>query len=425
MIVSDFLADGSLKGFPASLGSVDARDIAGCGLEVLKQQVEFPVALLKSSALRHNQQWMQAFLARTGALIAPHGKTTMSPELIAMQIADGAWGITAATTAHIRAYHAHGVRRIVHANQLVGDENIRGIFSLLAQDQDLDFYTLVDSRAGYNLLAEGLARTPIGRPLQILLEVGSENGRTGFRVAEDAIALAEDIALDPLFTLVGVECFEGIHSGRLPEHDALAGAMIDRTIELALHLSKRGLFGTSCPLFSAGGSAYFALAANTADNHLKAADFRIVLRSGCYLTHDSEHYRLIHQRLGLADELDSPEHGLIPALEVWGCVQSRPEPGRALVNLGKRDISHDIDLPVALWTCARGDTRATPAGHGVEVVALNDQHLFLSIPSDSTLGVGDLVGFGISHPCTTFDKWKAMFVVDDAYRVETMIRTCF
>jgi D-serine dehydratase len=150
-----------------------------------------------------------------------------------------------------------------------------------------------------------------------------------------------------------------------------------------------------------------------------------VLRSGCYLTHDSEHYRLIHQRLGLADELDSPEHGLIPALEVWGCVQSRPEPGRALVNLGKRDISHDIDLPVALWTCARGDTRATPAGHGVEVVALNDQHLFLSIPSDSTLGVGDLVGFGISHPCTTFDKWKAMFVVDDAYRVETMIRTCF
>jgi D-serine dehydratase len=421
----DFLADSSLKGFPAHLGSVNARDIASYGLDVLKQQVEFPAALLKSSALRHNRRWMQAFLARSGALLAPHGKTTMSPELIAMQIADGAWGITAATTAHIRSYHAHGVRRIVHANQLVGDENIRGIFALLVQDPELDFYTLVDSRAGFDLLAEGLARTPIGRPLQLLLEIGTENGRTGFRATEDAMALAKNIACDPRFTLAGVECFEGIYSGRSAEHDPLAGAMIDRMVELALHLGEQKLFGIARPIFSAGGSAYFALAAHKAHDRLHGADFRIVLRSGCYLTHDSEHYRLIHQRLSLADEVDTPDHGLMPALEVWGCVQSRPEPELALVNLGKRDISHDIDLPVALWTCARGDSQVVSAGHELIVKALNDQHLFLSIPSQSTLAVGDLVGFGISHPCTTFDKWKAMFVVDDDYRIETMISTCF
>ena len=162
-----------------------------------------------------------------------------------------------------------------------------------------------------------------------------------------------------------------------------------------------------------------------AHERLHRADFRIVLRSGCYLTHDSEHYRLIHQRLSLADEVDAPDHGLMPALEVWGCLQSRPEPELALVNLGKRDISHDIDLPVALWTCAKGDAHAVPAGPGLTVKALNDQHLFLSIPAQSTLAVGDLVGFGISHPCTTFDKWKAMFIVDDEYRVETMISTSF
>jgi D-serine dehydratase len=421
----DFFADGSLKGFPTSLGRVHAREIGGFGLEVLKQEVEFPVALLKSSALRHNQLWMRAFLARTGASIAPHGKTTMSPELIAMQIADGAWGITAATPAHIRSYQAHGVRRIIHANQLVGKENIRGVFELLAQDAELDFYTLVDSRAGFDLLADGLARTPIGRPLQLLLEIGAENGRTGFRVADDAMALAEDIALHPRFVLAGVGCFEGVYSGRSPDHDHQAGSMIDRMVELALHLSDRKLFGISRPIFSAGGSAYFGLVARTADEHLKGADFRVVLRSGCYLTHDSEHYRLIHQRLGLAEEVALPDHGLLPALEVWGCVQSRPEPGLVLVNLGKRDISHDIDLPVPLWTCGRKETQAIPSGPDMTVQALNDQHLFLLVAPESTLAVGDLVGFGISHPCTTFDKWKAMFVVDDAYRVESMISTCF
>lgn len=421
----DFFADGSLKGFPTSLGRVHAREIGGFGLEVLKQQVEFPVALLKSSALRHNQLWMRAFLGRTGASIAPHGKTTMSPELIAMQIADGAWGITAATTAHIRSYQAHGVRRIIHANQLVGKENIRGVFELLAQDADLDFYTLVDSSAGFALLADGLARTPIGRPLQLLLEMGAENGRTGFRVASDATAVAEEIARDPRFVLAGVECFEGVYSGRSPDHDHQAGSMIDRMVDLALQLSHRKLFGISRPIVSGGGSAYFALVARTANEHLKGDDFRVVLRSGCYLTHDSEHYRLIHQRLGLDKEMAVPGQGLVPALEVWGCVQSRPEPGLALVTLGKRDISYDIDLPVPMWTCARGGSDAVPPEQEMRVTALNDQHLFLSVAPQSTLAVGDLVGFGISHPCTTFDKWKTMFVVDDAYRVETIIRTCF
>lgn len=422
---SGFATYGDLKGFPSGLGRIDAREIGLHGLNVLQQQVEFPVALLKSSALEHNRQWMRHFLARTGASFAPHGKTTMSPELIAMQVEDGAWGITAATSAHIRVYQGEGVRRILHANQLVGEENIRGIFTLLAADPTLDFYTLVDSRAGLDLLAAGLDRTPIGRPLQILLEIGAPNGRTGVRTDEAALALARDVAADDRFALVGVECFEGIYSGRSAADDPQAATLIDRLAALALQLREQGLLDVAEPIFSAGGSAYFALVAKTAEERLHGAGFRIVLRSGCYLTHDSEHYRLIHERLGIADDGESPPSGLKAALEVWGCIQSRPEPGLAIVNLGKRDISHDIDLPVALWTCGQGQTRPIPVAQGISVRALNDQHLFLSIPQDSAMAVGDLIGFGLSHPCTTFDKWKAMFVVDDSYRVEALIRTCF
>ena len=308
----DFVASGNLKGFPTGLGAIDARAVGAYGLEVLGQQVEFPIALLKLSAIRHNQRWMQAFLARTGASIAPHGKTTMSPELIAMQIADGAWGITAATSAHIRCYQVHGVRRILHANQLVGDANIRGILSLLAGDPDLDFYTLVDSRAGLALLAEGLDRTPIGRPLQLLIEIGAANGRTGLRSDEEALALAQAVAGDDRFALAGVECFEGIYSGRSDADDPQAASLVERMASLALRLREDGLFGIAEPIFSGGGSSYFALVARSADRLLSGAGFRIVLRSGCYLTHDSEHYRLIHERLGMAGEVEAPADGLLP-----------------------------------------------------------------------------------------------------------------
>ena len=62
---------------------------------------------------------------------------------------------------------------------------------------------------------------------------------------------------------------------------------------------------------------------------------------------------------------------------------------------------------------------------GARVTGLNDQHAYLELPAASPLKVGDLVGFGISHPCTTFDKWQLIYVVDDDYRIVDAIRTFF
>ena len=58
---------------------------------------------------------------------------------------------------------------------------------------------------------------------------------------------------------------------------------------------------------------------------------------------------------------------------------------------------------------------------------MNDQHAYLRWGADEAdpAQVGDLIGCGISHPCTTFDKWRVLFTVDDAYRVTGAIRTFF
>jgi D-serine dehydratase len=148
-----------------------------------------------------------------------------------------------------------------------------------------------------------------------------------------------------------------------------------------------------------------------------------LLRSGCYVTHDDLHYqrmvRQLVQRCGCADALE-------PALVVWASVQSVPEPGLAVLGAGKRDVSFDMGLPVPRWHARRGETQAREADARWSIVKLNDQHAYLNHPADAPPPqVGDRIGLGISHPCTTFDKWRWMPVVDGQWRVVDAITTHF
>jgi D-serine dehydratase len=95
--------------------------------------------------------------------------------------------------------------------------------------------------------------------------------------------------------------------------------------------------------------------------------------------------------------------------------------------MGKRDVSYD-DLPVPLrWfrPSDRSGRAPTALETGHVATGLNDQHCHMTVPADSPLSVGDMVAFGISHPCLTFDKWQVIPVVDDDYNVIAAIRTFF
>jgi D-serine dehydratase len=116
---------------------------------------------------------------------------------------------------------------------------------------------------------------------------------------------------------------------------------------------------------------------------------------------------------------------LRPALEVWSMVQSRPEPNLAILTMGKRDASYDIDLPIPLFTHRPGPGKVSALPPGCSIVKMNDQHAYLQLPAGCELAVGDLVGCGISHPCTTFDKWPLLLAVDDDYNVGFAVNTFF
>lgn len=414
------MLDWRTKGLPPQAEGRDPARLKELGLSLLAGDLMMPAAVLREAALANNVAAMQAFADRIGALLCPHGKTSMSPELFAMQLRAGAWGIAAATAHHVRVCRRFGISRIFLANQLAGRADIAFVLGEIAADPGFDFYCLVDSEAGADRLAAAAREAGCPRPVQVLIETGPAGGRAGLRDPAAAPALARRIAAAaPWLSLRGIETFEGIRQ-TAPDARSDAGRMIDAAAAAAEAVIGAGLAGEGPFLLSAGGSAFLDLCAERLPDRIGGRVVRRVIRPGCYVTHDS----------GLYERIVRPEGALRPglpdlahALEVWGVVLSVPEPERAIVGIGKRDVSTDVEPPIPLWRAAEGDAAPSPVS-GMRVAGVWDQHLALSIP-EGALAVGDLVGFGVSHPCATFDRWRALFTVDERLRVTGAVETFF
>lgn len=427
--VDEWIIDETVKGFPGHIGPMPLREIGAQGWNVLREDVPLPVAVLKASAIAHNRQWMQRFLSYSGVVLCPHGKTTMSPQIFQAQLADGAWGLTCATISQLQVYRRFGIQRILIANQVISRRNIDYLIREMCEDEQFEPYVVVDSHIGVERLANAAQAAGLTRPLRVLLEVGSPGARTGVRTIAEMVALIRVIeAAGAALLIAGVEAFEDVMQslGEKKEHAVLA--LIDFLIDTARLAAQSPAARSADPMIlSAGGSANFDLIAARLSAASIGRETIVVLRSGCYITHDHLHYANAEQaRLARAPALANLGPGLLAALEVWSVVQSRPEQGRAYLSAGKRDLSYDFDLPRA-FAWYRPGVHATrqsiPPDH--QVIALNDQHTHLRVPCDSPLLVGDLVGIGISHPCTTFDKWRLIYVIDDEYNIKDAVLTFF
>lgn len=419
----------STKGLPPVPAGFATRDIGARGWNVLTGDLPMPVAVVKSSAAVHNIATLASYLERSGVRLAPHGKTTMCPQLFERQLAAGAWGITVATIHQAAVLDAVGVPRVLIANELVGRSEIAMLAAMSRRAPHREFYVLVDSIEGARALDKGFAAEAGAPPARVLIEMGFPGGRCGIRDTDQGVALALSIKAMARVELHGVEGYEGLIVSGDPAADATAvDAYLDEVIALFRSLDEADLFADPEEiLLSAGGSAYFDLVARQFAGELRSGVVPLV-RSGCYVTHDSGFYRrllLEIEKRGAA----GPAPTLAPALEVWTRVLSVPEPGLAILSAGKRDVSFDIDMPTPiLWF--RAGLHATPQRiAGLTISKLSDQHAFVDFEQGGEravpLAVGDLVALGISHPCTTFDKWPLLMEVDDSYAVLGGLKTCF
>ena len=412
------------KGLPLDGSITRLADLSGRGLNVLRGDLPMPVAVLKKSALDNNLAVMQAYIERAGVKLAPHAKTTMCPQLFARQLNHGCWGLSVATMTQFKLCHDMGVERLILANQLVGRGEISALAQLWAQTPQRAYYVLVDSLPAAQEISDGFSRVAGAPPARVLIEMGIAQGRCGVRSLAEGVVLARAIRSLPRVELHGVEGYEGLFVSDHAANDAAAvSGYLETVLRLYECLRAEDLFADpNQVIVSAGGSAYYDLVAKV----LAGGSNGVVpiLRSGCYLTHDSGFYRRLLKRI--EDRAAAgPAPRLIPALEVWSRVISRPQPDQAIVLLGKRDVSYDIDLPSPRWWYREGRHDAPRAIDDWTVARLNDQHAWLTVPPRADLAVGDLLGFEISHPCTTFDKWSMLLEVEDDYTVHAGLKTFF
>ena len=420
--VLDEPVDWRYKSFPAG-APITIRAVPQRGWNVLGGEFMLPVMVLKDSALRHNIDVMAGFCERNGISLAPHAKTSMAPQLVQRQLDAGAWAVTAATMSQVRVWRAFGVDRVILANELVEPASVRWVVEEMRDDPGFKFCCLVDSLAGVRLLDDAVGAAGPRQKLEVLLELGLAGGRTGSRTPGQAHEVAGAVAASRHLALAGVEAFEGvIHVGGLAETMAAVDQFLSEMHALVLDLDRAGFFANVQEvLVTAGGSAFLdRVVADLGSKWSLSRPVRLVLRSGCYLTHDAVHY---HQLSPFGTRIPETDP-LQEALEVWGAVLSRPEPGRALLGFGKRDVSYDLELPVPRFVKSR-DRAPHPLRAEASITALNDQHAYLKVDEAEELRVGDLVGCGISHPCTAFDKWRLIPVVDDDYRVIEAVLTFF
>lgn len=396
-------------------------DIGEKGWRLFGGDILLPIMVLKEATLEHNIRLMAEFCAEHGVFLAPHGKTTMAPQIIERQLAAGAWGITTATVSQARVFRRFGARRVLLANELVDRAGLRWVAQELAEDDEFSFFCLVDSERGVEVMDRALADLAAERTVPVLVELGEHGMRAGTRSDETALKVAEAVNRSGHLRLAGVEAFEGVISGSSMEaRRKEVERFLDRVRGFTRDLDARGAFdGTEEILMTGGGSVFFDQVTGLTDVGPLSRPLRVVLRSGCYVTHDHG----VYDRGSPFGSASGAVSTFLPALEVWGDVLSTPEPGLAIVGVGKRDAPFDSGLPIPLRVWRRRSGRLEPAT-GLEITTLNDQHAYVRCENTS-VEVGDVLGCGISHPCTAFDKWPLIPLVDDDYRVVGAVKTFF
>ncbi|MEU1552320.1 amino acid deaminase [Streptomyces scabiei] len=412
--------DHRFKGLPPDADGSTVAELADRRLNLFTDGFTTPVLALSAERLEHNLALMETYSVRHGLAFAPHGKTSMAPRLFWRQIERGAWGITLAVPHQVRVAREFGIERVFLANEVVDPAALRWIAGELAADPAFRFVCYVDSVRGVELMDAALrAAGPSARPVDVVVELGAgEGARTGVRTEAECAAVADAVAAAGTLRLVGVAGYEG----EVPRADpGRVGAWLRRLTALAVDFDKAGRFaGLDEVIVSAGGSAWFDTVAEVfAELPELSVPVLKLLRSGAYVSHDSGHYR----RLTPFNRV--PEEGALePAFRLWAQVVSRPAPDQAFANAGKRDAAHDLDLPSAEVVRDAG-TGAVRDAAGITVTGLSDQHAWLRTEEGAALEVGDWVGLGLSHPCTSFDKWQLIPVVEADGTVVDYVRTFF
>ena len=420
--------DDRWRGFPTGEPALPAAEVGERGWRPQDGQMSLPLLSLDLDAFAANTRAVMRHVSEAGALIAPHAKTPMSVALARQLVAAGAWGATVADARQASVMLEGGVTRLILANQVGGHGAARRLAGLLRRHPQAEVQVFVDSLEGVQALAaawrESAGKGEAPPPLGLLIELGV--GRAGLRddrVATDLMHAILALPGEGRLHLSGVAGYEG--AAAVPDADETRRRIDDLLRRMReFHAAMRARLGPDAPLLlTAGGSLWFdrVLAAL---GPAAAADgrTRLVLRSGAIFFSDHGVYA---RGLAAMETRGTAFAGrLSPVLRLWAEVLSVPEPDLVICGLGMRDAASDQGLPIPLRLWRDGE-EAGPAD-GLRMERFNDQHGFLRVADGGPPPrVGDVVEFGLSHPCTNFDRHGLVWGLGAGHRVRCIFPTAF
>ncbi|MBB4273558.1 alanine racemase [Rhizobium mongolense] len=424
------LIDERVRGFPPGNPPLPLAAIGKQGWKPYDGRMALPLISLDRQAFSCNVELMMAYVNGHGAAIAPHAKTPMSTALSEALLKAGAWGTTVADIRQAAVLLKAGQRRLILANEIGGTAAARRLAALLADYPDAELYVFVDSTALVDALRSAWQQRADLPPLGLLVEFGA--GRAGVRSAAAAEAILDAILAveTPTFQLTGIAAYEGAAATADAEETMLRiDALMAVTADFLPKVRAR--IGDARPLLvTAGGSVFFdVVVARLAAAIAADPACRLVLRSGAIFFHDHGIYERglagLDARGGfrIGGETVSAAAGFRPALRVWAEVLSRPEARLAICGMGMRDVAMDQGLPRPLALYRNGAYLADLSG--ADVFRLNDQHAFVALADNSDVAVGDVIEYGISHPCTCFDRHAILYGLDPDHSVTAAYLTSF
>lgn len=414
--------DQSTRGIPAGV-TVSDDAVSGHGWFPGDGGMALPVLTMDMGAFTANTDAFFDFADGHDALLAPHAKTPMIPELALSLVKRGAWGATVANPQQLNVILETGIRNVIVASPPGGAAGATQLARTTERFPGAEVHVFLDSVEGVTALNAALTKTS-GSNVHGLVEVGF--GRTGARTIERSKAVLDAIlATGGAIRLSGVATYEAAAvTGAEPAEVTLARLfdLVTETYEAIL----TKVTGDERIILTAGGSVYFDTVVQ-ALNPLasRRANTSLILRSGAIFFSDDGLYQRAFSAMAQRGLATQVAHAVRPVLSLWAEVLSRPEDGLAIAGFGMRDAPNDQGLPVVRRVFRDGTALDADVASGVRVDRLNDQHAFLTGPLVDRLQVGDILELGISHPCTALQRWRVIFGVGKSGKVDRVYRTRF
>ena len=395
---------------PIAAQGLSIADFLSTKPNLFTSDFQFPIMILRDSALENNIKRMASYCKSLGFELAPHVKTSMSPQISQRQIDAGAWALTVANFSQASMMYASGFNRLIIGNEVVEPTSIAEIAKINGSGAgQIIFY--IDSLAGLKIAQDSITNVADAK-LNVFMEIGALGARTGIRDLELLKIILAEIAKDERIYVRGVSGFEGVVPGGNRDSDGIEKLRIFLRHIVAAAKITAPFIREDKIIISGGGSSFFDYVAEEFAKY--EGDAQFILRSGGYVSHDHIGYENMYPFMGAPDS-----ERFYPALELWARVLSVPEADLAMLNYGKRDAGNDLHNPLPILKLGK-----KPEAFKGEIEKLNDQHAFMKI-SPGTVAVGDIIGCGISHPCTNFDKWRLLPLVNDNYDVIDLVHTHF